>query len=102
MRSTLKFLTSDDERLLLERADVQRFTRDERILEEGSHRAALFFIESGAARVERVHFGRGVSFARLGPGDRCPPAVAADLRGAGDRRPVHGGWRAHPQLRDQR
>lgn len=69
MRSTLKFLTNDDERLLLERAVVQRFTRDERILEEGSHRAALFLIESGAARVERVHFGRGVSFARLGPGD---------------------------------
>jgi hypothetical protein len=69
MHTTLKFLTSDDERLLMERAEIRRFQRDDRILEEGSHRAALFLIGSGAVRVERAHFGRGVSFARLGPGD---------------------------------
>lgn len=69
MHTTLKFLTSDDERLLMERAETRRFQRDDRILEEGSHRAALFLIGSGAVRVERAHFGRGVSFARLGPGD---------------------------------
>ncbi len=69
MHSTLKFLTSDDERLLAEHAEAQRFERNERILEEGAHRAALFVIVSGGARVERAHFGRGVSYARLGPGD---------------------------------
>src|SRR5512144_2574820 len=53
MHTTLKFLTSDDERLLMERAETRRFQRDDRILEEGSHRAALFLIGSGAVRVER-------------------------------------------------
>src|SRR5919202_1010241 len=69
MQSALRFLTSDDERLLTERAEVQRFERNQPILEEGSHRAALFLMVRGASRVERAHFGRGVAFGRLGPGD---------------------------------
>ena len=69
MESTMKFLTGDDERLLMERAEVQRFQRNQAILEEGSHRAALFVMVRGAARIERAHFGRGVAYGRLGSGD---------------------------------
>lgn len=69
MQAALRFLTLDDHRLLLEQAERCTYARNTTILEEGSHRTALFFIERGAARVERTHFGRGVSIARIGSGD---------------------------------
>ena len=69
MNNILRFLTSDDHRLLLEQAESRIYDRNQVILEEGTQRAALFIVRQGSARIERAHFGRGVAFGRLGAGD---------------------------------
>ena len=69
MQNTLRFLTQDDHRLLLEQAQPLVYQRNQPILEEGTQRAALFVVRQGSARIERAHFGRGVAFGRLGAGD---------------------------------
>lgn len=69
MQNTLRFLTQEDQRLLLEQAESCVYHRNQLILEEGTHHAALFLVRHGSARIERAHFGRGVAFGRLGAGD---------------------------------
>src|SRR6476646_9628739 len=69
MQNTLRFLTHDDQRLLLEQAESVVYQRNQPILDEGTQRAALFVVRQGSARIERSHFGRGVAFGRLGAGD---------------------------------
>ena len=69
MKTPLQYLTQDDQKLLAQNVTKSSVDKDAVILEEGSRRQALFLVREGAVRVERAHLGRGVSFARLGPGE---------------------------------
>ncbi|MBI2191282.1 MAG: cyclic nucleotide-binding domain-containing protein [Planctomycetes bacterium] len=68
MEATFKFLTAQDQELLLSDARRVHYPRDEEILAEGSRRQAIFLVRKGMVRIERAYLGRGVSVARLGPG----------------------------------
>lgn len=83
MQNTLRFLTGDDHRLLLEQAESRVYDRNEVILEEGTQHAALFIVRQGSARIERAHFGRGVAFGRLGAGDIFGESTFLDASPAG-------------------
>ena len=89
LTSALRFITVEDHRLLLERAQHMRFGRGEMIIAEGSRRRAIFLLEQGFVRVERAHLGQGIAVARRGPGevfgemgfvegDRASASVIAD------------------------
>jgi CRP-like cAMP-binding protein len=65
----LRFMTDDDQRLLLERAQVRHFGRGEVILAEGSRSQAIFVLQQGFVRIERAHLGQGIAMARRGPGE---------------------------------
>jgi extracellular factor (EF) 3-hydroxypalmitic acid methyl ester biosynthesis protein len=65
----LRFITDEDHRLLLERAQLLRFVRGDVIVEEGSRRQAVFLVQQGFVRVERSHLGHGIAVARRGPGE---------------------------------
>jgi extracellular factor (EF) 3-hydroxypalmitic acid methyl ester biosynthesis protein len=69
LTSALRFITVEDHRLLLERAQHMRFGRGEVILAEGSRRRAIFLLERGFVRVERAHLGQGIAVARRAPGE---------------------------------
>lgn len=68
MRVALRYLTADDERMLLEKAERLSAAAGETLLEEGSRRQALFVLVGGIARVERSHLGKGIGYARLTAG----------------------------------
>jgi extracellular factor (EF) 3-hydroxypalmitic acid methyl ester biosynthesis protein len=68
LRGALRFMTIEDQRLLLERARHMRFGRGEVIIAEGSRRRAIFLLEEGFVRIERAHLGQGIAVARRGPG----------------------------------
>ena len=55
----LRYMTDEDHRLLLERAQHMRFGRGEVIIAEGSRRQAIYLVQQGFARVERAHLGNG-------------------------------------------
>jgi CRP-like cAMP-binding protein len=61
----LNFLTESDWRLLVEKAALESYRKDEEILAKGAQRRAIFIIEQGTVRVERE---RGNVIARRGPG----------------------------------
>jgi CRP-like cAMP-binding protein len=65
----LRFVTDEDHRLLLERAQQLRFGRGDVIVAEGSRRQAIFLLQQGFVRVERAHLGQGIAVARRGPGE---------------------------------
>ena len=67
--STFRFLTDDDQRLLLEKAEQVTYHTDEEIIAEGSRRQALFFIRRGLVRVELPGLGGVRQVATLGPGE---------------------------------
>lgn len=69
MEHAFEYLTQDDLRLLLEKANTVIYSKDEEILVEGTQRQAIFMIRNGLVRVERSHMDRNIAFARLGPGD---------------------------------
>jgi CRP-like cAMP-binding protein len=68
-QSTLRFLTEDDQRLLLEKATRLSYHREEEIISEESHQQALFFLRSGQVRVELAGIGGTREVATLGPGE---------------------------------
>ena len=77
-----RFLTEDDQRLLLEKARRLTYQPDEVIIEEGSKRQALFFVHSGHVRVERERLGVATSMIRLGPGEIFGEMAFVEDRGA--------------------
>jgi CRP-like cAMP-binding protein len=66
---SLFFLTSEDRRLLLERAEERRFARGDVILAEDSPQQTLFILQRGFVRIERAHLGHGIAVARRGVGE---------------------------------
>ena len=69
MEPTFRYLTQDDQRMLLEKARRLTYQPDETVITEGSRRQALFFIRKGRVRIEREHLGHRHVLNRLGPGE---------------------------------
>ena len=69
MDSRLKYLTSQDYNVLLERAIVEAYKPHEIILKEGRLSQAIYLIRKGIVRVERAASGRDVAIAFLEPGE---------------------------------
>lgn len=69
MDSRLKYLTSQDYNILLERAVVEAYKPHETILKEGRLSQAIYLIRKGIVRVERAASGRDVAIAFLEPGE---------------------------------
>ena len=69
MDSRLKYLTSQDYDILLERAIVEAYKPHEIILKEGRLSQAIYLIRKGIVRVERAASGRDVAIAFLEPGE---------------------------------
>ena len=69
MDSRLKYLTSQDYDILLERAVVEAYKPHETILKEGRLSQAIYLIRKGMVRVERAASGRDVAIAFLEPGE---------------------------------
>jgi CRP-like cAMP-binding protein len=69
MDSKLKFLTTEDYDLLLEKAEIVTYQNNETILQEGRLSQALYMVRKGLVRVERSASGKGVAIAFLEPGE---------------------------------
>ncbi len=69
MNSNLKYLTGDDYSLLLEKAEVAIYEKDEILLQEGCSCQSIYILKKGLVRVERTTSGKGVAIAFLQPGD---------------------------------
>jgi CRP-like cAMP-binding protein len=69
MQLTLRFLTSDDQRLLEDRAERLTYRADEVIIAEGSRQAALYLVRRGRVRVERPDLGGTLQLTTLGAGE---------------------------------
>ena len=69
MDSKLKFLTTEDYDLLLEKSRVVTYQNNEVILKEGRLSEALYMVRKGLVRVERSASGKGVAIAFLEPGE---------------------------------
>ena len=69
MDSRLKYLTSQDYNVLLERAVVEAYKPHETILKQGRLSKAIYLIRKGMVRVERAASGRDVAIAFLEPGE---------------------------------
>ncbi len=69
MTSTFRYLTGDDQRLLLERARRVSYRPGDDVITEGSSRQALFFLREGTIRIERAGFGGPTQVAMLSPGE---------------------------------
>jgi len=65
----LERLTDDDRVMLTRQAERRTYDAGEVILEEGSHRTALFIVHAGEVRVQRSHMGFDLEVARLGGGE---------------------------------
>jgi CRP-like cAMP-binding protein/SAM-dependent methyltransferase len=60
-------LTLEDYRLLHEMGRIREFPANAVILREGDLGRTFFVILRGSCRVERAHFGRGITIATMGP-----------------------------------
>ena len=69
MDSKLKFLTTEDYNVLLEKAQVATYKQHEVILKEGRLSQSIYIVRKGLVRVERSASGRGVAIAFLEPGE---------------------------------
>ncbi len=69
MDSKLKFLTTEDYNLLLEKSTVVTYGKNETILKEGRLCDSIYMVRKGLVRVERAASGRGVAIAFLEPGE---------------------------------
>ena len=79
---SLRFLTHDDRRLLLEKARQVTYRFGEEIIAEGSDQQALCVIRRGQVRVERYGFGGATVVALLGPGEVFGEMSFVDHEGA--------------------
>jgi CRP-like cAMP-binding protein len=82
MDALFRFLTQDDQRLLLEKARRLTFQPGEVVIAEGSTRQALFFVHSGHVRIERERLGVATEVTRLGPGEIFGEMAFVEDRGA--------------------
>lgn len=69
MDSKLKYLTTEDYNLLLEKAQIATYRQHEVILKEGRPSQAIYLIRKGIVRIERSASGRDVAIAFLEPGE---------------------------------
>ena len=69
MDSKLKFLTTEDYNLLLEKSTVATYGKNEIILQEGRLCDSIYMVRKGLVRVERAASGKGVAIAFLEPGE---------------------------------
>jgi hypothetical protein len=69
MDSKLKYLTTEDYNVLLEKAQIATYQQHEVILKEGRLSPAIYLIRKGIVRVERAASGRDVAIAFLEPGE---------------------------------
>ena len=69
MNSNLKYLTSDDYSLLLEKAEIAIYKQEQIILQEGDSYQSIYILRKGLLKVERATAERGVAIAFLQPGD---------------------------------
>jgi extracellular factor (EF) 3-hydroxypalmitic acid methyl ester biosynthesis protein len=69
MNSKLKYLTTEDYDVLMEKAQVATYQQREVILKEGRLSSAIYLIRKGIVRVERSASGRDVAIAFLEPGE---------------------------------
>ncbi|MEM8828911.1 MAG: cyclic nucleotide-binding domain-containing protein [Cyanobacteria bacterium P01_G01_bin.19] len=69
MNSKLKYLTTEDYNVLLEKAQVATFQQRETIVKEGRLSQAIYLVRKGIVRVERAASGRDVAIAFLEPGE---------------------------------
>ncbi len=65
--SGLQFLTSEDCRLIKERAERKAFKAGETLIEQGKPTKQVYLLERGTARVD----GSKGAIASIGPGDIC-------------------------------
>ena len=63
MNSKLKYLTTEDYNVLLEKAQVATYQQREVILKEGRLSQAIYLVRKGIVRVERSASGRDVAIA---------------------------------------
>lgn len=66
---SLRYLTPDDRRVLMDKAVVTRYARGDLIIQEGSRRQKLHFLQRGFVSICRDHAGQAITVARLGDGD---------------------------------
>jgi len=78
----LRFLTDDDQRLLLEKARRLTYSPGEVIIAEGSTQQALYLVHAGHVRVERERLGAPTAVTRLGPGELFGEMAFVEERGA--------------------
>ena len=69
MNSKLKYLTTEDYNVLLEKAQVATYQQREVIVKEGRLSGAIYLVRKGIVRVERAASGRDVAIAFLEPGE---------------------------------
>lgn len=69
MDNKLKFLTAEDYKLLLEKAEVNTYQQNDIILPEGRSSDSIYLVRKGLVRVERSASGKGVAIAFLEPGE---------------------------------
>lgn len=69
MDSKLKYITTEDYNVLLEKAQVATYRKHEVILKEGRLSEAIYLLRKGVVRVERSASGRDVAIAFLEPGE---------------------------------
>ena len=69
MDSKLKYLTTEDYDILLEKAQIATYEQHEVILKEGRLSEAIYIVRKGLVRVERAASGRDVAIAFLEPGE---------------------------------
>ena len=69
MSDVFQFLTSDDLRLLAERARRISYAAGDIVLREGSETPGIFVLRSGRVRIEKRRPGLGQPIAMLGPGE---------------------------------
>jgi len=82
LEGTFRFLTEEDEPLLLEKAERVSYQKGDVLLPEGSHRQAIFLLRRGEVRIERGYLGRGIEFARLGAGEVFGEMSFLEMTGA--------------------
>ncbi|ELS02613.1 cyclic nucleotide-binding protein [Xenococcus sp. PCC 7305] len=69
MNSGLKYLTSDDYSLLIDKAEVVIYDKDDVILQEGCACQSIYILKQGLLKVERATSGMGFAIAFLQPGE---------------------------------
>ena len=69
MHRIFSYLSEQEERALLEKGGVSRFTPGAVIVREGDHHNAIYVIRLGHVRVEKNSAGFPLELARLGPGE---------------------------------